>query len=156
MLLYRKRKIRAALHRRVIGDKNAGLPVYRADPRNNSRPRRFPVIQAMRGKRAEFQKRRAGIKQGVNPFAGKTLSSCAVFGNGLFAAPLLHVGKVDAQFRYQSAVMRLIVAKTRRGSIYLRFQYFQAFLPFRAPAKIVSQSSREFKHTQEEILLYNE
>ena len=68
VLLDRHRVIGAALDRRVIGDDHHVLAMHPPDPGDDPRTGRGPVVQAMRGQRADLQERAAGVQKVRHPF----------------------------------------------------------------------------------------
>jgi hypothetical protein len=78
MLLDRHRVVGAALHRRVVGDDDAGRVLDSGDAGDDPRPGCVVVVQAVRRQRTELQERRTRIDQPVDPLADGQLASLAV------------------------------------------------------------------------------
>ena len=78
MLLAGDAVIGAALYRRVIGDDHAGAARHHADPGDDAAARRHALVHAFAGELAEFEERRAGIKQRGDPLARQQLLALLV------------------------------------------------------------------------------
>jgi hypothetical protein len=85
MLLHRHRGVGAALHRGVIADDHAFTARHPANAGDHARAVRIALIHAVRGQRAQLQKRRAGIEQALHPIARQELAALEM----LFARPLI-------------------------------------------------------------------
>ena len=74
VLLDRQRVVRAALHRRVVGDDDDLAAGDTPDPGDQARAGGIAVVDPMRGQRREFQEGRAGIEQSVDAIAHEQLA----------------------------------------------------------------------------------
>ena len=75
MLLDRHRIIRSALDRRIVGDDHDLAAVNDADAGDKSGAVHVALVHAEGGERADFQKRRTGIDQAGDAFAGQKLAA---------------------------------------------------------------------------------
>ena len=75
MLLHRHRVVGAALHRRVVGDDHAFLPVDAADAGDHAGRRRLAVVHAVGRELADLEERRARVEQAVDALARQQLAA---------------------------------------------------------------------------------
>ncbi len=75
MLLHRHREIRAALHRRVVGDDDAFPPPDAADAGDDPGRRHLAAIHSVRCKLRKLEERRAGVDQRHHPRARQHLAA---------------------------------------------------------------------------------
>jgi len=73
--LHGDRKIRAALHGRVVGHDDAFLAHHLADTRDDTARRYLLTIEAVAGERRELDERRARIEQQADPLARQQFSA---------------------------------------------------------------------------------
>ena len=69
VLLHGEREVRAALHRRVVGDDHALAALDDADPGHDPGRRRRVVVDVPRGERGELEERAAGVDEPVDALA---------------------------------------------------------------------------------------
>ena len=99
MLLHGQREVGAALHGGVVGDDDALLALDDADARDDPGRRGGAVVELPRGERVQFEQRRAGVEQPVDPLAGRQLPARAVPFDRLLTAPARDLHGALAQFR---------------------------------------------------------
>ncbi len=78
MLLHGDRKVRPALHRRVVDDDDAFAARDAADPGDDARRRDLAAIHAVGGELRQFEKGRARIEQGADALARQELAAGGV------------------------------------------------------------------------------
>ena len=78
VLLHRERVVRAALHRRVVGDDHALPSVDDADPGDDPRRRCVAVVQLPGRERVQLEERGARVDEPVDPLARRELAAGAV------------------------------------------------------------------------------
>jgi hypothetical protein len=78
----------SAFHRGIVGNNN-GFPAVNYPNSGNDPGRRVLVVHDVeRGKRRQFKKRRVGINEFVNPFAGQQFASLFVPLHCLISTPV--------------------------------------------------------------------
>jgi hypothetical protein len=117
VLLHRDGIVGAALYRGIVGDNHAFAARYAADAGDHARARDLAAIHPVRGKRRQFEERRAGIQQALDTFArqqfaaGQVLVACCLRASGSGRTG------VRAQGLQQPAHRRRIRAKAVRSGI---------------------------------------
>ena len=86
VLLDRDREVRAALHRRVVGDEHALAPLDDADSGDDPGGGRLVVVEPPRGERGELEERGVRVDEQVDPLAGGQLPARAVALDRLLAS----------------------------------------------------------------------
>ena len=75
VLLDRNGVVRSAFHRCIVHDQHAGPSGDRTDARDESGGRRLSVVQIAGRQRREFQKRRPGVQQAIDPLPRQQLTA---------------------------------------------------------------------------------
>ena len=75
MLFHRHRIIGAALDGRIVGNDHAFAARHAPDPCDKARRMGIAAIESVRGKRADFQERRAGIEQQIDAVPRQKLAA---------------------------------------------------------------------------------
>ena len=75
MLLHGERVVRAAFHRRVVGDDHALPALDDADPGDDPGRRCVAVVQVPRGERVQLEERGTRVDEAVDPFTCGELSA---------------------------------------------------------------------------------
>ena len=75
VLLDREREVRAALHRRVVGDDHALAALDDADPGHDPCARRLALVQVPRGERAQLEEGAVGVAEQVDPLPRRQLAA---------------------------------------------------------------------------------
>ena len=98
VLLDRDRVVRAALHRRIVGDDEHLAARHAADAGDDARRGRVVVVHVERGERGELEKRRSAVEQAVDALADRQLALIAVALHVFRAAALPGHARPVAQF----------------------------------------------------------
>ena len=88
VLLHRQREVGAALHRGVVGDDDAVAALDDADPGDDPRRGRLPVVEVPGCECIQLEERRAGVEQAVDALARGQLATRAVALEGTLTAAL--------------------------------------------------------------------
>ena len=91
VLLHRHWIVRAALHRRVVGDDHAFAARDAADAGDDARRGHVAAIHAISRERRQLEDRRAGIDEGIDAVARQQLAAGEVLLPRLFAAAARHL-----------------------------------------------------------------
>ena len=133
MFLHRDRKVRAALHRRVIADDEALALMHASDAGDDARGGRFVVIHAVRGKWGQLEKRRIRIEQRGDALAHRHLSLFTMSCDVLLAPTLPHVLDAPLQLLNQALHPLAIGAERVARRIEMRFQRIHSVAGSRLP-----------------------
>ena len=106
VLLHGQRVIGPAFDRRIVGHDHARPPGNLPDPGDDPGPRNVLAIDFGGGELADFEQRRAGIEQPLNPFARQQLAAAGVAGAAFLVAAQRGLGHPFAQFLRQRPVVR--------------------------------------------------
>ncbi len=75
VLFHRQRVVGAALYRGIVGNNHAFDAFDAADADDHRRRRHIPTIHIVGGELGDFEKGRAGVEQGADPFARQQLAA---------------------------------------------------------------------------------
>ena len=120
MFFHRYGKVRAAFDGGVIGDDHHLAAVHHADARHHAGRRRLVVVHVVRRQRRQFEKRRAGVHQGVDALARQELVAPSVQRHGSFPTAFSTLRQALAQLANFVGKMRLIVLELRTSRLNLR------------------------------------
>ena len=98
VLLHRERVVRAALHRRVVGDDHALPALDDPDSGDDAGRGRVAVVELPGGERVQLEERRPRIDEAVDPLARGELAARAVALRCLLAAACRDACRALAQF----------------------------------------------------------
>ena len=105
MLLDGDRVVRAALHRRVVGDDHAFATGDPADAGDHAGAGAFVVVHAVGGQRRHLEERAAGVEQTVHAVARQQLAAADVPLAGAFRTAECRGGQLCAQLIDQREVL---------------------------------------------------
>ena len=105
VLLDGDRVVRAALHRRVVGDDHAFAARDAADACDHSRAGAFVVVHAVGGQRCQFEERAAGVEQPVDAVARQQLAAADMALAGALGTAERRGGQLGAQLIDQREVL---------------------------------------------------
>lgn len=91
----------ATLDGGIVAHDDAFPPGHTPDTGDQPRARCFAAVHAVCSERREFEERRAGVEQQVDPVSRQQFASRHVLGPSCLAATLRDLGKPLPQFRHQ-------------------------------------------------------
>jgi hypothetical protein len=86
VLLHGHRVVRAALHRCVVGDDDAGCALDLTDAGHHPGSGRVPVVQTVGRQGGELEERGTRVDEPVDPFADRKLAALAMAGDRAIVA----------------------------------------------------------------------
>src|SRR5687767_7936092 len=102
MLLHGDREVRAALHRRVVGDDQRFASMNAPDAGDEPGRRRPAVVHSLRGKGRELKEGTARIQQRLYAFTRQKLPAGGVLAPRILAAAEGGLFELLAEVRHQS------------------------------------------------------
>jgi hypothetical protein len=117
VLLHRERVVRAALHRRIVGNDHAGAPGDAADAGDETRTGQLVGVDPLRSQGRELEKRRAGVQQRIDALAHQELARLTMLGAGRLAAAPGVVRQRPLQLAHQRLHSGAIRGEVRRARV---------------------------------------
>ena len=137
VLLHRQGEVRAAFDGRVVRDDHALAALDDADARDHARARGLSPRTCPCGERAQFEERRVGIDQPLDPLARGQLAALAVPGECPLAAALRDERGAPAQLRHE---LRHPLVPRGEGVVALRLRREDAHVLSLSPRAVDSRS----------------